>query len=199
MLKYAMRHPLRVFVLTGLLMATGRAVVSRHTLAQSTIAEKFSEYVDAAGNISFPRDYSMTFMHLGTYATASKPEGAVDQVHAVYARPKDVIAYRKSGKFPDGAVIVKDVQHVASALLKTGRATWSTDTDVWFVMIKDSRNRFANNELWGDGWGWALFSGKDPEKQIATDYKTDCRGCHVPAKADDWLYIRGYPALKAKR
>ena len=30
----------------------------------------------------------------------------------------------------------------------------------------------------------------------ATDYTTDCRLCHVPAKKDDWVYIRGYPVLK---
>jgi hypothetical protein len=27
------------------------------------------------------------------------------------------------------------------------------------------------------------------------DYKTDCKTCHVPAKKDDWVYVRGYPVL----
>ena len=46
------------------------------------------------------------------------------------------------------------------------------------------------------GWGWALFEAKDPKKNVATDYTTDCRTCHVPAKKDDWVYVRGYPVLK---
>ena len=31
---------------------------------------------------------------------------------------------------------------------------------------------------------------------VTTNYKADCLPCHVPAKKDDWIYIRGYPELK---
>ena len=51
---------------------------------------------------------------------------------------------------------------------------------------------------WGDGWGWALFKSDSPDKPVATDYKRDCLGCHVPAKADDWIYVKGYPVLHSK-
>jgi hypothetical protein len=44
-------------------------------------------------------------------------------------------------------------------------------------------------------WGWALFESKDPNRNVATDYRTDCRTCHVPAKRDDWVYVRGCPVL----
>jgi hypothetical protein len=30
------------------------------------------------------------------------------------------------------------------------------------------------------------------------DYKKDCLGCHIPAKADDWIYVKGYPVLHSK-
>lgn len=162
--------------------------------------EKFSPYVDDKGNITLPADYKTAFVHLGTFAVASKVEvgSPVDSLHGVYARLADVKAFQKDGKFPDGAVIVKDVLKVKSDALTTGTATWATDVDVWFVMIKDAKGRFKGNDLWGDGWGWALFEGKNPLKQVATDYKTDCRACHVPAKQDDWLYVRGYPVLKEK-
>ena len=52
--------------------------------------------------------------------------------------------------------------------------------------------------LWGDGWGWALFKADAPDQQVATDYKKDCRGCHIPAKSTDWTYIQGYPVLKSQ-
>ncbi len=28
---------------------------------------------------------------------------------------------------------------------------------VWFVLIKDAKDRYPNNPLLGDGWGWALY------------------------------------------
>ena len=74
-------------------------------------------------------------------------------------------------------------------------------TIVWFVMIKDTKNRFPNNPLWGNGWGWALFKADAPDKQVfATSFKKNCLGCHVPApdQHTDWLYVQGYPVLKSK-
>ena len=64
------------------------------------------------------------------------------------------------------------------------------------VLVKDAKGRFPGNGLWGDGWGWGLFLANDPAKNVATDYKVDCRTCHIPAKPDDWLYVRVYPGLK---
>jgi hypothetical protein len=95
----------------------------------------------------------------------------------------------------DGATLVKEVTRVGSERLTTGQSHWATDVKLWFVMIKDAEGRFPGNDLWGDGWGWALFLAKEPARNVATDYSTDCRTCHVPAKKDDWVYVRGYPAL----
>jgi hypothetical protein len=138
-------------------------------------------------------------MHLGTWAVASKPNQPVHEMHNVYARAEDVQAYRRDAKFPDGAVLIKEITTVGSDKLTTGQSTWSTNIKIWFVMVKDAKGRFPGNDLWGDGWGWALFEAKDPKLNVATDYKTDCLSCHVPAKKDDWIYIRGYPVLAKPR
>lgn len=64
------------------------------------------------------------------------------------------------------------------------------------MVVKAAKGRFPGNDLWGDGWGWALFEAKDPARNVATDCTTDCKSCHLPAKKDDWLHVRGYPALR---
>src|SRR4051794_10175581 len=69
-------------------------------------ADDFSPYVTKDGGISLPLDYRERFLHLGTYAVATKPGKPVDEMHNVYSRPEDVQAYRRDGKFPDGAVLV---------------------------------------------------------------------------------------------
>jgi FGGY-family pentulose kinase len=132
---------------------------------------------------------------VGTIGGREKSGKPVDEMHNVYARPEDIQAYRRDGKFPDGAVLVKDVTTVGSETLTTGQSTWTKDIKIWFVMVKDSKGRFPKNDLWGDGWGWALFLAKEPARNVATDYSTDCRTCHVPARRDDWVYVRGYPVL----
>jgi hypothetical protein len=50
--------------------------------------------------------------------------------------------------------------------------------------------------LWGDGWGWSWFDAANPTKTTSTDYRLNCKSCHVPAQATDWIYVDGYPALK---
>jgi len=183
-------------LVSSALVATMFAIgASRPDDPPARAADDFSPYVSKEGGISRPTDYRETFTHLGAYAVATKPDQPLDEMHVVYARPEDVRAYRRDGKFPDGATLVKEVTRVASAKLTTGQSHWAADTKLWFVMIKDSKGRFPGNDLWGDGWGWALFLADEPARNVATDYEADCKSCHVPAKKDDWVYVRGYPVL----
>ena len=121
------------------------------------------------------------------------PEG--HSFHDVYTEPRNIREFQRSGKWPDGAVLVKEVRHSKGAKMTTGNSNWATDMIVWFVMIKDAQGRFPKNPLWAEGWGWALFKADDPDKQVATSYKKDCLQCHVPAKDNDCVYVQGYPAL----
>jgi hypothetical protein len=187
---------LLVAVLFAAMIALGLSHPSPADDSSASKASGFSPYVTKDGAISRPTDYRETFLHLGTYAVATKPNQPLDEMHVVYARPEDVRAYRRDGKFPDGATLVKEVTQVGSDKLTTGQSHWATDIKLWFVMIKDAKGRFPGNDLWGDGWGWALFLAKEPARNVATDYTTDCKICHIPAKKDDWVYVRGYPALK---
>ena len=94
--------------------------------------------------------------------------------------------------------LVKELRAAEAADYTTGKGiSHATDgLKQWFVMIKDTQGRFWQNRLWGDGWGWALYRPDNPAKNIATDYKTDCLGCHVPAEATDWVYTQAYPTLR---
>lgn len=156
----------------------------------------FSPYVTKDGGISLPTDYREKFIHLGTWAVAKKTDTPIVEMHNVYARMEDVQGFRRDGKFPDGSVLVKEITNARSDKLTTGESAWSTNMKVWFVMIKDAKERFRGNDLWGDGWGWALFEAKDPKRNVATDFRTDCKTCHIPAQKDDWIYVRGYPILE---
>jgi hypothetical protein len=163
--------------------------------SQSKSTSNGFDLVDKTGNIRKPADYRDLYQFLGTY-TVLDPNG--NQMHVTYASLGTAEYYRKNGKFPDGAVLVKEVFGTEHAQLTTGDSHWASGTKVWFVKIKDDRHRFPQNALWGDGWGWALFKADAPDKQVATDYKKDCLGCHIPAKSTDWTYVQGFPVLSPK-
>jgi hypothetical protein len=154
----------------------------------------FSEYVDDNGAISFPEGFRTSMVHLGSWFV---PEGGASGFHDVYSEKSSVEAFRATGKFPDGATLVKELRASDSGTYTTGSGvSYATgELKQWFVMIKDSQGQFESNPLWGDGWGWALFKPDDKNTNVASDYKTDCLGCHVPAKEKDWVYTEAYPTL----
>jgi hypothetical protein len=106
-----------------------------------------------------------------------------------------VDAYRETGAFPDGAVIVKELFAAATEDMTTGRVSHAHEVEGWFVMIKDAKGRFPDHGLWGDGWGWALFYADDPSTTVTEDYEAECIACHIPAEETDWIYVEGYPQL----
>ncbi|MBV1877595.1 MAG: cytochrome P460 family protein [Pseudomonadales bacterium] len=172
-----------IFILSGL----------NNTYADNAELD-FSEFVDGKGVISLPKDFRKTMAHLGSWFV---PTGEASGFHDVYARQVDVNHYLESGKFQDGAIIIKELRASSSADYTTGTNVSFSNATIkqWFVMIKDSNNRFPDNKSWGDGWGWALFKTDNHTVNVSMDYKKDCLGCHYPAKNNDWVYIEGYPTL----
>jgi hypothetical protein len=152
--------------------------------------------VDANGNLHVPDSYRSTYEFLGSWAVASDQGRGSKELHVVYASPGTVAAYRKDGRFPDGAVLVKEVFGAATAQMTTGTVSHAETLKGWFVMMKAGDGRYAGNKLWGDGWGWSWFDADNPSKTTSTNYKTDCLSCHVPVQASDWIYVGGYPQLK---
>ncbi len=157
--------------------------------------EGFSPIVDGEGNISFPENFRRSMTHLGSWFV---PEGGASGFHDVYTERESVDAYLETGEFPDGATIVKELRASNAGNYTTGQGVSYATAGLkqWFVMIKDSTGRFADNPLWGEGWGWALFTADDPSTNVATSYQSDCLGCHVPAKDSDWIYTEAYPTLE---
>lgn len=162
-------------------------------------AGSFAPGVSSAGAISVPRNYRKDFMFIGGWSIAGSGERkGAQSIHRVFTQPEAVASFRRTGKFPDGAVLVKELLKTDSARLTTGFASWGSDITGWFVMVKDTRGRFSSNPLWGNGWGWAYFEGDSPQKTVSTNFRGDCLACHIPAQKDDWIFLRGYPALKSE-
>lgn len=158
--------------------------------------DNFSSYVDSNGIISFPEEFRTSLVHLGSWYV---PEGDASGFHDVYTEEATVKAFRQTGEFPDGATLVKELRAASSGNYTTGQGVnYANDTlKQWFVMIKDSKGRFNDNPLWGDGWGWALFKPDNKMLNVAKDYKNDCLTCHIPARAKDLIYTEAYPTLNA--
>ena len=168
----------------------------------------FDPAVDAGGKLHVPSDYRTTYQYLGTWSAAREQGAGAQELHVVYASPDTIAAYRKDGHFPDGTVLVKEVYRATTEPMTTGTLSHADTLRGWFVMVRDSKGRHAANEVWGDGWGWSWFDANQPSvasRSLPTrdgvpmptfDYRANCKGCHAPAQASEWIYTQGYPPLK---
>ena len=173
--------------------------------------DTYQTLVDSKGNITMPADYQRDWTYLGSYFVKNAPAASMSateaaaspsfDTHTVYTQPESAAYYRENGKFPDGAVLIKDISGTATEVLTTGEARYADSTKVIFVMVKDNKGRFPDNQAWGEGWGWALFTPDSPKSQT-TNWKgegfNNCFGCHLPVKQQDWVYTQGYKSVLEK-
>ena len=194
---------IRLMIILGLAVLTFKYGFTQDDSESYKSLEKesrFSEYVDENGNISRPGNFRKNWVHLGTWFVKEDKHASGAGVHDVYATPESVDGYLETGEWPDGSVLVKTVSTIRLGRLTTGNSRWAGDVQVWFVMIRDRKNRFPDNEAWGEGWGWALFESSAPDLNLTKTWRgsglNNCFGCHAPARSSNWVYVDGYPTLK---
>jgi len=175
----------------GLTIMLNTAAAQAGDLAAIT----YSTVVGKSGEIHLPENFRQNWTHLGSWLVADAKAPGYG-FHDVYTQAEAAKAFKQTGRFPDGTVLVKEIRKIESGKLSTGDASWATDNAVWFVMVKDGKQRFNGNSHWGDGWGWALFSTEQPGVNSSKGYAESCVACHLPAKATDWVFVQGYPTLR---
>jgi Cytochrome P460 len=125
------------------------------------------------------------------------------EYHHVYIEEKNVDAYLKTGSFPEGTVIVKELTRVlkptfpdSSRTEPSGRGFFNGEFNGIDLTVKDSK-RFAKT----NGWGFFSF-GHHPlpyDKTSAEKSVTECAGCHIANVANtDMTWVQFYPILRDK-
>jgi Cytochrome P460 len=115
----------------------------------SSNGTKAEAVVDAAGNLRVPDAYRTTYEFLGTWAVAADQDAGSKELHVVYASPGTITAYRRDGRFSDGAVLVKEVFEATTGRLTTGTVSQAASLKGWFVMMKDGSGRYPGHKLLG--------------------------------------------------
>ena len=105
--------------------------------------------------------------------------GAFGGIHHLYANDKAMQGYR-SGKFPDGAVIVFDLLEAPSA----DGAITEGKRKVVGVMHRDAKKYAATG-----GWGFEGFAGDSKtERAVGENAATACYGCHTSQKQREFVF-----------
>ena len=126
------------------------------------------------------------------------------EYHHVYIEQKNVDAYLKTGDFPEGTVIVKELTRVlkptfpdSSRNEPSGRGYFNGEYNGIDLSIKDSKKYAKTN-----GWGYYTF-GHHPMPYDETSEErpvAECAGCHIANVAKtDMHFLQFYPLLRDKK
>jgi hypothetical protein len=164
-----------------------------------------SAVFDSDGKLELPTGFRR-WVFVGAPLTPNglnNGQAGFPEYHHVYIEEKNVDAYLKTGSFPEGTVIIKELTRVLSPTFPdgsrtepSGRGFFNGEFNGIDETVKDSK-RFPNT----NGWGFFTF-GHHPlpyAKSAAESSKAECAGCHMANVAKtDMTWVQFYPLLRDK-
>ena len=175
------------------------------TLLAAVIAIAFALPVEAGsggakfssnGEMQIPKDYRQ-WVFVGAPVTPhdlNNGKAAFPEFHHVYIDPAGFAAYKKSGKFPDGTVLVKELVTVGATSSSSGNGYFAGEFIGIAVSVKDVK-RFPKEP---GSWAYFNFMGDDGEPLASAKAQAtaNCNVCHQN-NTEDWVFTRHYPVLRA--
>jgi hypothetical protein len=196
------KFKLAIIAGVGLVIASSLLLNSRPITAQS---QNSTAVFTSDGKMKLPTGYR-AWVFVGAPLTPNglnNGKSNFPEFHHVYIEKKNVDAYLKTGTFPEGTVIVKELTRVldpkfpdGSRTEPSGRGYFNGELNGIDVSVKDSK-RFADT----NGWGYFTF-GHHPRpyaETAAVASAAECAGCHLANVAKtDMTWIQFYPLLRDK-
>jgi len=207
------------YLRTALLMAAliGAGAVAFHntlraeqaTKSQAKSAGGEAKKVGAVwtpdGKMKLPTGYR-EWVFIGSPLTPNALNGgkaSFPEFHNVYVERRNFDAYQKTGTFPEGTILVKELVLLqkptfpdGSQEAPSGRGYFQGAFNGMDVSVKDTK-KFAKT----NGWGYFTFGhhAEPYETTAAESSAAECAGCHIANVAKtDMTYVQFYPVLQEK-
>jgi Cytochrome P460 len=200
----AMRKYLRTALVMAALIGVSAAVFSSGPFAQQAKQPGGAQFTPD-GKMKLPTGYR-EWVFLGSPLTPNALNGgkaSFPEFHNVYVERKNFDAYMKTGTFPEGTVLVKELVLLqkptfpdGSQQAPSGRGYFQGAFNGMDVSVKDTK-KFAKT----NGWGYFTFGhhAEPYETTAAESSAAECAGCHLANVAKtDMTYVQFYPVLQEK-
>lgn len=175
-------------------------------LAQQGSAEaqmaKPSGAVIREGNVTSISEDFREWVFLGAPLTPNGLNGGAagfPEFHHVYVEPSALAEYRRTGVFPEGTTIVKELVLLKEAEYADGSRNEASGRGYFAdrfagidLMVKDSV-RFAET----NGWGFFNFGHHEPPyaETATAAANEECAFCHTANATEDMVFTTFYPIL----
>lgn len=126
-------------------------------------------------------------------------EATFPEFHNVYIEPGSYAIYKRTGVFPEGTIMFKELQLTlppaefpdGSRTEPSGRGYFGGAFNGADVGVKDTK-RYADT----GGWGYYSFNHHEPKAPSAKlKPKDECAACHIAHAKKDDVWTQFYPLL----
>ena len=191
------------FLVAVILLLTFNACQSS---AVSSNAEDNSSYKNKTyftmenGELIRPTGYR-SWVYVGTPVTPNdlnNGKAAFPEMHNVYIDPASYEHYKKTGKWREGTILIKELVSVGSKAAVSGNGYFMGEFIGLEAEVK-SKEHFPD-----EPGNWAIFSFTQPKigtlKDKAKAFPYDaCAACHDGNAEDDFVFTQYYPVLRAAK
>jgi hypothetical protein len=190
----------KALVLTGFI---GMGLALFHSRPVAAQSPQSSAIFTPDGKLKLPKGFRQ-WVFIGAPLTPNALNGgnaSFPEYHHVYVEARNLEAYQKTGQFPEGTVLVKELTLVlkptfpdGSRTEPSGRGYFNGALNGIDASVKDSK-RFPNT----NGWGYFTFGHHaQPYAETAAESSvSECAGCHIGNVAKtDMTWVQFYPLLR---
>lgn len=155
-------------------------------------------YSISDGQLERPNGYR-EWVYVGTPVTPNDMndgKAAFPEHHNVYIDPASWAHWKKTGKFRDGTILMKELVSVGAKAAVSGKGYFQGDFIGLEATIK-SKQHFPD-----EPGNWAYYSFSTPEHKTLTPVAKPfpaaaCNACHQASAGDDFVFTQYYPVLRA--
>jgi len=186
------------------LIGAGAAIFHNGPFAQQAKQPGGAQFTPD-GKMKLPTGYR-EWVFIGSPLTPNALNGgkaSFPEFHNVYVERRNFDAYQKTGTFPEGTVLVKELVLLqkptfpdGSQQAPSGRGYFQGAFNGMDVSVKDTKKFGKTN-----GWGYFTFGhhAEPYETTAAESSAGECAGCHIANVAKtDMTYVQFYPVLQEK-
>jgi len=175
-------------------ISVGAILLGGFTITSAAQAESYFSIED--GQLARPTGYR-EWVYVGTPVTPNDMndgKAAFPEHHNVYIDPNSWEAWKKTGEFREGTILVKELVSVGSKSAVSGKGYFQGQYIGLEATIK-SKAHFPD-----EPGNWAYYSFSTPDlktlKASASPFPSvSCNACHAAAAADDFVFTQYYPVL----
>ena len=195
-----------LILLTGIALATtvafGGPPTKHHKATTLPPRTRYLPEYTASGDLILPKNNIWReWVFVGEPLTPNALNGGkanFPEYHNVYIEPGSYEIYKKTGEFPEGTILFKELQLTLPAENPDGSRTEPSGRGYFpgafngaDVTVKDTKRYAATG-----GWGYYNFNHHEPKAPTATVQPRDkCAFCHIASAKKDEVWTQFYRLL----